>query len=184
MKTLGNKSLSAILLAITNVVWWIEWIASITIIGVIIIVPFFKKSIDFNAPVTFSTTNLKNLASTGLGYSGGNLKVTEGNFFFPVQTTLQNVLGMLVIVGVVSAFFILVTYQLKLIFSSFKRDDPFVEFNMSRIRKIGFMLIIYFFLQLSYTVALNRFLMGIILIVIAEIFKRGAVLDNEQKYTI
>jgi len=206
MKTLGNKSLSGILSAIIRIVWWLEWIGAVVITVALIIMPFFKKDISFNTPVTFSAAAIKTVAAAGTNLETGQLNATDGNFSFQVQSGLANILIMIFIVVVAFSFFILATYQLRLIFLSFSKNEPFLEFNITRIRKIGFILISYALAQLLYHIALNQYLtshfkwsndiqltysfnlsalfIGVTLIVVAEVFKLGTSLDNEQKLTI
>ena len=206
MKTLGNKSLSTILSGIIHVIWWIEWIATIAIIGAIIITPFFKKDVSFTTPVTFSAVTVSHSIATGPNLESGQLNAINGNFSFHVQPNLTNTVIMLFIVVVISSFFILATYQLKLIFSSFNKKDPFMWLNIRRLRNIGFIIGAYSFVQMLYNIALNQYLTthfkfdvpihltysfnlgalftGVTIIVIAGVFKMGAELESEQKLTI
>lgn len=205
MKNLGNKSLSAILYTTIQIVWWLEWIGAIAITAALIVMPFFKKDIRFSTPVTFQAITIKTVAVAWTTQTG-QLNATEGNFSLQVPTGLANLLAMIFIVVVAFSFFICVTYQLRLIFLSFTKNEPFIEFNISRIRNTGFILIGYTIAHLIYHIALNAYLIrhfkwaddirltysisfstlftGITLIVIAEVFKLGASLDNEQKLTI
>ncbi len=206
MKALGTKSLSTIVSMVIQIVWWIEWIAAISITAAIIIIPLFKRSVSFNTPVTFSATIIKDVAATAADQPAGQLHATEGSFSFDVPSNLANGLIMGIVVAAAFCFIILITYQLKLIFSSFGKNDPFVEFNAKRIRKIGFILITYVLAQLLYNIALNYYLIahfkwesgmqptysinvgtlftGLTMIIIAEIFRQATELDNEQKLTV
>jgi len=205
------------LLLIVRIVWWMEWIVAIIAIAAIIIFPFVRGSkvsnppaaystISFNTPVTFSTATAQNVAATIAGMPAGQLKATEGNLAVQVKAGLLNTSLMVIVVLAAFACFILITYQLKLIFSSFEKSEPFFESNTRRIRIIGFVLIIYSLAQLAYNIAMNQYLLshfkwdqgtqltysfnfgtlftGLTLIVVAEVFKLGASLDNEQKLTI
>lgn len=205
MKTLGNKSLSNFLLAIIQIVWWLEWIGAIVITGALIIMPFFKKGINFNTPVTFSATPINVIANSGT-IQPGQLNATEGNFSFEVPAGVTNSLIPAFIAAGAFFFFIAATYQLRLIFLSFTKNEPFAEFNIARVRKIGLILIGYTLAHLIYHIALNEYLtsqfrwandirltysfnisallIGLTLIVIAEVFKLGTTLENEQKLTI
>lgn len=206
MKTLGNRSLSGILAGFIQILWWLEWIGAIVIIAALIIVPPLKKDISFSTPVTFSPITIKTVTATGDSLQTGQLNAVNGNFSLLVQPGLANTAGMVFTVVVAFSFLIMGTYQLKLIFLSFKKDEPFAEFNIARIRKIGLILIGYAVAQLLYSIALNQYLMahykwgsdihltlnlnfsalftGATLIIIAEVFKLGASMDNEQKLTI
>ena len=205
MKTLGTKSLSTVLSRVIQVVWWIELVAAVCITAAIIITPFFKEEVSFNTPVTFSNVNVKNVTAAAPDIQTGQLTVTDGRFYFPVQTNFTNTLIMTIIVIGAFSFLILITYQLKQIFSSFEKNEPFMEINIKRIRKIGIILIAYTVAQLLYNIAVNQYLVshfnwdntqltysinlialftGVTMIVIAEIFKLGTFLEEEQKLTI
>lgn len=206
MKTLGNKSLSTVLSGIIHVIWWIEWIATIGVIAAIIITPFVKKDVSFTTPITFSAVTVSHVAAARPNFETGQLNAADGNFSFNVQPNLINTLIMLLIVMVIGSFFILATYQLKLIFSSFNKHDPFMWLNTTRLRNFGFIIGAYSLAQLAYNIALNQYLTthfkfggpiqltysfnfsalftGVTIIVIAGVFKMGAELDSEQKLTI
>ncbi len=206
MKTLGTKSLSAVLSGIIQVVWWVELVAVVGITAAIITTPFFKEQVSFNTPVTFSNVSVKNVEAAVPNLPAGELIATDGNFSFLVQTNLVNTLIMAAVFMAAFTFLILVTYQLKLIFSSFKKNEPFMAVNINRIKKIGFIVIVYAIAKLLYSIALNQYLLshfkwegsikltysvnlialfaGATLIILAEIFKLGAFLDEEQKLTI
>ncbi|MEP7278008.1 MAG: DUF2975 domain-containing protein [Bacteroidota bacterium] len=206
MKNLGKKSIAKILSAMIQIVWWMEWIGAIAITAGLLIMPFFKKNTSFTTPVTFSAFTIKMVAANETTLQAGRLNATGGNFSFLVPTGLISSLIMILIVVAAFSFFIAATYQLRLIFSSFAKNEPFVEFNTSRIRNLGIILIVYAFAHLIYHIALNEYLTnhfkwasdirltysfnlgalltGITLIVIAEVFKLGTSLNNEQKLTI
>ena len=129
-----------------------------------------------------------------------------GNFYFPLHPNLQNTLMMLLGVILAFSFLLFITWQLKLIFSSFVQEQPFHELNMQRIRKIGLALIgfslfkslvnigmnRYFIthfkwadgMALTYSLSLQYLFAGGILIILAAIFKLGFSLEEEKKLTI
>jgi hypothetical protein len=205
MKTLGNKSLSAFLAKVINVIWWMEWIALIIVVTVVTITAIVKKAFTVNIPVTFADITLKQVRPLNKDFPLGTLNATTGTLYLHEDASWQNVLMLLIGFMVFFAAVILVTYQLKVIFSNFKRDIPFNETNISRIRNIAFLLMVYAAIQWLFVIVVNQVLMsnlnwenikltysfnisclvtGIILVVVAEIFKQGALLDNEQKLTI
>jgi Protein of unknown function (DUF2975) len=206
MKSLGNKSLSKIFAVIINILWWIEWIGSGVLIIVMLITYFSGRSMTLTVPVTFSSIPLSKIHSIKSGLPDGVLNVMNGNFSIPVENNLQNTLMLLTAGIAICAVLIVVTYQLKLIFSSLSRDQPFDELNVLRIRNIGIVLIIFSFLQFLSNITLNWFLVGhfswedgikltylfkisylvtgVVLIIVAEIFKQGASLKEETNLTI
>lgn len=206
MKALGKKSLSTILAVILNIAWWIEWIAATVLIAAITIAAFSKEHVNLTVPVSFSTVNFKTVSSINNTMSKGQLDVMNGNFVFPFNITLQNTL--LLLAGVVMAFsvLLLITYQLKLIFLNFRKNQPFNELNIPRIRNVGILLICFSILQWLFTICLNLFLishfkwedgikltyqfnvsfivLGIILLIVTEIFRVGFVMEEDNNLTI
>ena len=206
MKSLGNKSLSKILSIILNIMWWIEWIGSGILITVILITCFLGKNISLNFPLTFSSVTFKTVTSISKDIPAGVINVMNGNFYLPIDNTWQNIWMLLAGSIVICAVFIVITHQLKLIFSSLSNNQPFNELNVLRIRNIGIVLIVFSFLQFLSNIILNQFLLshfnweegikltytfnvgylitGVILIIVAEIFKEGVSLKEETNLTI
>ena len=206
MKILGKKSLSAVLVKAINIVWWIQWIASAVLLTAVVITSLSKSSMKLNVPVTFSSGSYKQIATLSKNTTDGIVNVVNGSFSFDISTSFLNTLILFVGLAVILAFVILITYQLKLIFSSFRQNSPFYELNINRIRNIGSMLIIFSILQWLSDICINEFLIshfkwgdgialtyhfnvsyliaGLLLIIVAEIFKLGAALEEENKLTI
>lgn len=206
MKALGNKSLSTILAIIINIAWWIEWIAATVLIAAIIIAAFSKEHVSLTVPVSFSTVHFKTVSSINDTMSNGQLQVMNGNFVFPFNLSLQNTLLLLAAVIVAFSVLLLITYQLKHIFLNFRKNQPFNELNIPRIRNVGLLLICFSILQWLLNICLNSFLIshfkwgddikltyqfnvsflisGIVLIIVAEIFRAGFVMEEDNNLTI
>ena len=206
MKSLQKKSLSKILSIILNVIWWIEWIGSGVLITVILASAFFKQSISLNFPLAFSSVEFKTVPSVSKNLPPGVINVMNGNFYLPVDNNWQNILLLLAASIAISAVFIIITYQLKLLFLSLSNNQPFDALNVVRIRNTGIGLIVlslllFFsniiinqFLQshfiwdkgisLTYTFNISYLIAGIILIIVAEIFNEGVTLKEETNLTI
>ncbi|HEY4322883.1 MAG TPA: DUF2975 domain-containing protein [Mucilaginibacter sp.] len=205
MKTLGNKSLSTIIAAIINVVWWVEWVVCGAIITIGIITAIVKQGFTLNIPVTFSTIKLLDVSPVNKDFPGGILNSTNGNLFIQIHATWQNIAMLLVAFVSISAMIMIITYQLKVIFSNFKQNLPFNELNFSRIRNIAMVLIVYSVLQWVTVIIVNQMLIsnlnwgqvrltygfnvgclftGLILLIVAEIFKLGVLLEEEKSLTI
>ena len=206
MKAIGNKSLTNILFFIINVVWWLEWITYIIVTGVFIITSFSQKYITIKIPISFSPVNFKTVGSLNKEVFDGSLQVINGNFSFLLQNSFLNTLICLIGIVIIFAFILMITYQLKMIFSSFTKNDPFNESNIQRMNLIGILLIGFSFLDLVFNILINLylnsrfnwkeavsltagyninyFLTGVIIIIIAGIIKLGSSLENENKLTI
>jgi len=206
MKAIGSKSLTNILFFIINVVWWLEWITYIIVTGVFIITSFTQKFITIKIPISFSPVNFKTVGSLNKEVLDGSLQVINGNFSFLIHNSFLNTLVCLLGIIIIFAVILLVTYQLKMIFSSFTKNDPFNESNIQRMNLIGILLIGFSFLDLFFNILINLYLnsrfnwkeavsltagyninyllTGVIIIIIAGIIKLGASLENENKLTI
>ena len=206
MKSLQNKSLSKILSIILNVIWWIEWIGSGVLITVILVTAFLKQSISLNFPLAFSSVTFKTVSSVNKNLTPGVIKVTNGNFYMPVDNNWQNILMLLAASIAVGSVFIIITYQLKLLFSSLSNNQPFDTLNVLRIRNTGIGLIVLSLLLFFLNIIINQFLQshftwdkeisltytfnisylaaGIILIIVAGIFNEGVTLQEETNLTI
>ncbi|WP_295791972.1 DUF2975 domain-containing protein [Mucilaginibacter sp.] len=205
MKALGNKSLSSVFAKAINVFWWLEWIALIVVVAMVIIAAIVKKAYAVTVPVTFSEVTLRRVQPLNNDFPLGILNTTSGNLYLQLNASWQSVAMLLMGFALLFAVVIMVTYQLKTIFSNFKQDIPFNEANISRIRNIAFVLMAYSGVQwlfivvenqvltsnlkwehihLTYSFNFSWLITGVILLVVAEIFKQGTLLDNEQKLTI
>lgn len=206
MKAIGSKSLTNILFFIINVVWWLEWISYIIITGVFIITSFTQKYIKLDFLISFVPVNFKSVRTLNNNVLDGSLKVMNGNFSFLIQNSFLNTL--ICLIGIVALFsvILLITYELKMIFSSFTKNDPFNEMNIKRMNLIGIILIGFSFIQLILNILMNQYLKshfnwndavtlitlfnsnylvaGVIVIIIAGIIKLGASIENENKLTI
>jgi hypothetical protein len=130
----------------------------------------------------------------------------NGNFSFLIHNSFLNTLVCLLGIVVIFAVILLITFQLKMILSSFTKNDPFNESNIQRMNLIGILLIGFSFLDLFFNILINLYLntrfnwkeavsltagyninyllTGVIIIIIAGIIKLGASLENENKLTI
>ena len=205
MKTLGNKSLSSILARAINIIWWLEWAGFLVLMIVGIVVAIVKRAFAVNIPVTYTAITLRQIPTANREFPSGVLNSTSGNLYLNMDATWLHMALLMTGLTIVFAAAIMITFQLKVIFSSFRQNLPFHGPNISRIRNIAFVLIAYsvvqwFFVivvnqillsnlrwepvQLTYNFNLSALLTGLTLIVIAEIFKLGASLENENKLTI
>jgi len=206
MKTLGKKSLSAIIATIINIIWWLEWAGCIAVIALTIIAGHIRKVFAFDIPITFTQKTIAApVVSISKDFPDAILNTTSGDLFFPLPGSWQNMLIIISAVVLVFAGIATITYQLKVIFSNFSNNLPFNELNISRIRNIAFVLMAYSILQwvvnigvnqilirninwkhmqLTYSFNISFMIMGILLIIVAEVFKLGTSLEEEKNLTI
>jgi hypothetical protein len=206
MELLRNKSLSKILSIILNVLWWIECIGTGALITVILVTAFLKQNISLNFPLAFSSVTFKIVPSVSKNMPPGVINVMNGNFYMPIDNNWQNILLLLSVSIVFCSIFIIITYQLKLLFSSLSKNQPFDTLNVLRIRNTGIWLIVLSLLLFLSNIIINQVLRsqftwndgisltskfnisylvaGIILLIVAEIFNEGVTLKEESNLTI
>ena len=205
MKTLGNKSLAAALSRVINIFWWLEWAGFTIIMALGFALAIEKRAFTIDIPITYSAITLKQISSANKDFPSGLLNSTNGNLNLNIHATWQNILLLQTGLSILCAAAILITYQLRCIFASFRQTLPFQGSNITRIRNIAFILIaltvvqwlfviivnqvlfsnlIWEQVQLTYHFNFSALITGLILIVVAEIFKLGVSLENENKLTI
>ncbi|SEA76501.1 DUF2975 domain-containing protein [Pedobacter hartonius] len=205
MKILGNKSLSAVISIILNFVWWIEWAFAAVFIIMMWISIHIRGECVLPLPVTFSEITIGTVQSINKTFPGGHINTTNGILSLQVQANIINVVLLAIGYGFIFALISIITYQLKMIFSNFKKHLPFNTLNIYRIRNIAIVLIAYSVVQwlyvvlvntilnsqikwrhmeLSYSFNVNYALMGVILIIVAGIFQIGLSLEEEKQLTI
>lgn len=130
----------------------------------------------------------------------------DGNFYVAVGNTWQNVLMLVAGIIALAAVFIIITWHMKRIFKTLRSNEAFDAANVLRIRHIGLLLIVFAALQFLSNIIINRFLLthftfeeglqltyafkfsylfaGLVLIVVAEIFREGVNLKEETNLTI
>ncbi|WP_214225644.1 DUF2975 domain-containing protein [Pedobacter sp. B4-66] len=205
MKTLGNKSLSTVIAITLNVVWWIEWAVAAGFLILLAVAGHIRGGYVLQLPVTFSETTISTVRSISSNFPGGHINATDGILSLQIQANSPNIILLLFGYGLIFASINIITYQLKIIFSNFKKNLPFNELNINRIRNIAIVLIAYSVVQWLYVVLVNVILssnlkwghmdltynfsvsyalMGLMLIIVAEIFKIGLSLEEEKQLTI
>lgn len=204
MKTIGKKSLSSVIATIVNIVWWIEWIAGSMVLAVLIGMLFMEKTISLKVPVSFSPFTMPKSGDAAAN-TEGSLTVMDGNFTFPITVNFQNAALLFLLLAATLTIFLTITYQLKVIFSNLKQNNPFDEHNIQRIKNIGLILMLSAFFHFFFNIFIVHYLnthfkvdsvaltskfnfsylaIGMILIIVAEVFRRGASLEQENNLTI
>jgi hypothetical protein len=205
MKKLGQKSLSSVLAAAINVLWWLEWFigAAGAVTGVI--TALVRRGFAIQLPVSFSAVSIKQIYAVNHTAGFSVLNTTSGKLSIYIKASFQNTAGILIVYGLILTVALIITFQLKEIFISFKRNEPFQMLNLKRIRKIALTLILASVVQWLFVIIVNQylntnfflgnlkptydynwscFLIGIILIVVEGIFKIGLELEEEKQLTI
>ncbi len=192
MKYLGDKSASSALHVVLKLAWYLGLIAVglLVVLQVYFLVGLIRGSDQFPGSLQIETPGLV-------------FRFTDG---MPEPARTQFVL-MLILYLILLAVGLLVLYQLRKIFATLAGETPFTGENVRRIRIIGiaviagsllstvahFMLGIYISnivqmpgleLYANFKVDISGIFLGAVVIILAEVFRYGARLQEEQDLTI
>ncbi|MES2376262.1 MAG: DUF2975 domain-containing protein [Bacteroidota bacterium] len=205
MKQLGNKSLSAVLAVVVNLLWWAEWAFGAWCIYMGAMAAHIRKAFALQVPISYSPMTMSVVPPIKKNGEVGILNTTNGVLSVHIDANWQNIGMLLIGYGLIFAVIVTITYQLKKILQSFSKDQPFHRSNMSRIKIIALVLISYSIVQWLFIIAVNHiliatfgfkhleltydfnitcFLIGVALFIVEGIIKTGLSLEEERQLTI
>jgi hypothetical protein len=170
MKYIGEKSLSSFLSTLLKIFWWVI-LAAAAIYVVIMVVNLF--SINAGDPVTKGINEL-NMSETG-----------ENAFLFLKWGQVEGwpVAGKVVVVAYWAACIVLSLIVLKKVqqlFANFKNDIVFDGHNIQLMSTISKLLIVVGILTWSF----GTLVASILLLILCQVFKHGANLQEEHDFTV
>jgi hypothetical protein len=217
---LGQRSLSSFLLVLLNVMWYL--MAALLVITVILVIGGANVALDVSEdgpnvevgsnvsmgiPVAFTLDDGTHpIRAPALGIEHAWIERSRGSLKFPARRGPFFTASVAILLGAVGLF-LWVLAQLRSLLRTVRDGQPFVPANVSRVRRIGWALIlgdlagsaILFFertyvarhfsatgLTFSAGPELNTtaIICGLIILVIAEVFREGTRLDEERSLTI
>ncbi|WP_214072384.1 DUF2975 domain-containing protein [Mucilaginibacter sp. dw_454] len=205
MKILGNKSLSAFLAIVATLLFWAELAAGSVFVVMLFTAAHIRKAFALQVPISYSSTSMLQIYSAKRNGDFSILNTTDGILSIHIGASWQNIMILLTGYGLLFAVVVMITYQLKKIFGSFKQNQPFHKSNMYRVRYIAFVLISYSVIQWLFVIAVNKillqififdhldltynfnincFLMGIVLLAVEGIFRTGLALEEDKELVI
>ena len=200
-----NKRLISILGGFINVIWWI----AIPVFSLIFLIVLYKLFIDgnvnwdiavnippndFDFSITPNKPSYRFIAITGI----------EGKLIFNVVLTPLLITVALVLVAGTFYLILAILYNLRKIFRSLRVGEPFAYENFARLQKIGVFVLSFAILDFGkslfnryllqqhfwghgkdYTAKLSfgidTILIGLVILVLAEIFRHGYKLKTEKE---
>jgi hypothetical protein len=231
MKAMGKGSVSSFLTVLLGAGWYAVALGIALVSCLVVLLPFINvPGMKVTIPVSFTVDarahNVKALDTTeaqgqniriggapGFGFEIGDESAdrnpqihVRGSLRFPTQSRAFFG-GNAVLLLVFLALLLGVLGQLRAVFRTLRDGQPFVQANATRIRWIGFAVIVIelagsatvFFenyyamthfsaegLRFDAWPAINAFAIidGVIILVIAEVFRAGTRLDEEQSLTV
>lgn len=163
---------------------------------------------ELDIPVSVNVDALAlQVGAPSLGIESARLHNVRGSLIFPARAMASLVAPVLAGLAIVLAVVLWVVGQLRAVFRTLRDGQPFVPANAIRIRRIGFFVISGEFLRAAIVFAANSYAMnhfsanglrfdarpdlnlltivhGLIILAIAEVFRAGTRLDEEQSLTI
>ena len=211
MTTFKNP-ISSFLVVLLNVGWWLVALAIVLTIGIAALATFHdiggggKTTLDM--PVSFSVDpRTLPVRAPSLGVEGAQIEHVRGTVKFSPPPGASLVVPALLGLVVMFALALFVVGQLRAVFRTLRDGRPFVPANATRIRWIAIAVIagelgraVVMYSSNSYVMThfsanglrfdarpdLNVFtiIYGLIILAIAEVFRAGTRLDEDQSLTI
>lgn len=208
MRVLGRKSIASVVKVVIDSVWWLSAV-SLGLLVVLLTFSFFVEwqgnNLTMNLPVAVKASSSAHTMSGSIRTDAG-IETLRGNLRFPVRNGAF-FSGGLTLVVMICGFGLWVLTQLRHVFRALRDGQPFTAANAMRIRRAGFGVIVgelarsamvYFWsyylsthfvangLQFAALVDVNAaaILSGFAILVIAEVFREGVRLQEDQSLTI
>ncbi|KAA5546412.1 DUF2975 domain-containing protein [Adhaeribacter rhizoryzae] len=209
MKTLGKYSLSALIKLIIYVSWYIQ-LLFLVLLTVLLSISFIAKE-DIQSDLTVRLTQSQPLAvkpaPAATNINNVTLKLNAGELHFTQDKSLPLVIYNLGVMWIGFAISLGITNLLRKIFDSLTDNNPFVVENAQRLRQIALLIILIAPITFMRDLFLNWYLrqnfvidgsaiqthltldfktifIGLILLIIAEIFRIGTRLKEDQELTV
>jgi DUF2975 family protein len=210
MKAMGQGSLSSVLAVVVNIGWGLALI--LTVVGMLLLAlsPFVDPpniEVDLKAPVAFTLDpESHRVTAGGAGVEFARIEDAQGSLHLSPRDSGVVAGGAIAMIafGALGAW---ILGNLRGVFGTLRAGRPFVPANATRIRRIGWGLLslevarIAYVYLLSYGVVTRfaaeglRFhtriefdvvaiITTLIVFVIAEVFREGARLDEDQSLTV
>lgn len=203
MRILGKRSLAATLKFLVDLMYYLVVVFGLFIIAIAVVFPLLTGAkFTTDIPVRFELDReAYSVTSPKLGVEGAEIIKARGDLHVEggkLGTRAQELL----LVGIGVAITLLILRRLRAILGTLKRGTPFVHVNVSRIRGIGFLIIALEIVgaaltawwsfevtsqlqatglrfQTGVNISGRTILTGLILIVLAEVFRMGAEMKGD-----
>ena len=206
---MSKASLPGFVMTVLSVAWYFVAIAFALTTCLVDISPWIHlgDSGRIDIPVSFDVdTRAVHVSAPELGVGAAEIQHVRGSMSFPPPSR-ASVTGLMAVVAVMLAFVLWVLSQLNAVFRSLRDRQPFVPDNVVRIRRIGYAVIagelaraVLVFSANSYAMThfsadglrfdarpdlnLLAIVHGLIILAIAEVFRVGTRLNEDQSLTI
>ena len=208
MRALGERSIASFISLVVDAAWWLVVVCLTLFAGVLVYSFWFGsagKNLTMDVPVALEMNAAVHGGSDSI-QTDARIEKVRANLRFPVRIGAF-FFGNVVLILLLGGTLLWVLTQLRHIFRSLTRGLLFIPENARRIRWVGFMVIfgelaraalVYFwsyYSSLHFTASGMRFVAstdfngvtivsGLAILVIAEVFREGARLHEDQSLTI
>ena len=212
MKTLGKHSLASIIKIILNIAWYVQ-LFFVVFLTVAISLKFFKNGTANPTPETLEVRLTQSKAipvstsSTGEKLNGATLNLDSGKLSFNHLSSKAIIAFNLVSMLIAFSISLSITFLLRKIFQTLTTSYPFIIENAYRLKNIGLLVILTSVTSFTHDWIVNWYLKqnfiidgsairahlvidlktifaGLIILIIAEIFRVGTRLKEEQDLTV
>lgn len=210
MKTIGRRSVASFVAALINIAWYSAMVLLALSVCVLAIAPWVdppRIEVGLEVPVAFRIdTDTHPVTASPPDVEHVHLENAHGSLLFSPRSRVV-VAGFAVLLVAVLALVMWVLAQLRAVFRTLRAGQPFVAANATRIRRIAYAVILgellrsvvvylgtryamtHFLiqglrLQTRWDLSIVAIIAGLIILVIAEVFREGTRLDEEQSLTV
>ena len=208
MQLMGKASLSSFLLVVWSIAWYVVALV-LALMTCLVVVSLWidLRGFEIDIPVSFSVdTRAVQVTAPALGVDAAEIRHVRGSMSFPPPSR-ASVIGPLAFGVIMLALVLWVLGQLSAVFRTLRDRRPFVADNAIRIRRIGYAVILGELARAALVFSANSYAMthfsanglrfdarpdvnafaivhGLIILAIAEVFRAGTRLDEDQSLTI
>lgn len=208
---MAKPSLPGFVTILLNVAWYFVAVALALTTCLVMVSPLIdlhdSHGSKIDIPVSFDVdARAVHVSAPALGVGAAEIQHVRGSMSFPPPSRASVTVPM-ALVAVMLAFMLWALSQLRAVFRSLRDRQPFVPDNVSRIRRIGYAVIagevaraVLVFTANSYAMthfsadglrfdarpdmSLVAIVHGLIILAIAEVFRVGTRLNDDQSLTI
>ena len=208
MKAMQSASITSFVKTVLDVCWWLAAIGLGLAVLLLCLSMFAAPDIlHLSVPVSFDLDlRAHSVAVPSTGIEGARIQRAQGNLSLPVQRgwfLFANIVVLIVLMAVA----LWVLSQLRAVFRTLRDGRPFVSENVRRIRWVGVGVILGAFAGSAVTLFNNYYTMthfasdtvrfvarptvdvvaivhGLVILAIAEVFKAGVRLEEDQSLTV
>ena len=202
---MGNKKLISFLGSLVNLTWYVAIpVFSIIFIYVLYLLIFTGK-LNHNIPINIPPDDFEfSITPNKPEYQFIAISNIKGQLVFKTDITPLWFIVALVLVSVTFFLILAIIYNLRKIFRSLRAGEPFAYENFARLRRIGYFVLSFAVLDLGrslfnryllgqhfwdhgksysgrFSLGIDVILVGLVILVFAEIFRHGYKLKTENE---